>query len=603
MKLSKLSVAILTTLSSTTTLAVSTELDRVYVTANHIQQTSHSVTANSTIITSEEIDANHFRTIDDALRSIAGINIVRNGGLGTSTSVQVRGQSNQSLLVLINGTEMTNTMGTGGAIMGNLLLSNVERIEVLKGPQSGIWGANASAGVINIITKQAQLGTQGSVTAETGSFGHKKLAVNLSSATQEGDFSVGFSELSSNGFSAVKIYETNHDDFENDSFIQTDFSLNMGINISKKHRVELLVKTANGLTDYDYTSDPDKVVSSTYQNTLRKLQYLYTKEAFESTLFISQNKITQYKDALINNYGIKGGYSYAADQSLGFIASATQFVNSANNENYHNSGIGLSNTNQFNNKKLIITESIRSDLYNQFDNKVTGKLGIKNYFTDDLYISANVGSAYNAPTLFQLTYGATNNLQPEETQGFDLSIGAYGLELSYYQSNTKNLIQYGGTYPADYYENLVGTSKFEGIEAAYHRYLDTLNTNVALSLYQGSAKDDNSEWLARRAEQTAALNLSYDGFDKLEIGVNTRYVGTMYDKANQAGAQTGEYFVTDLNLNYEATQNLTVYANILNILNEDYTHAVATYQADNVTPANVYSNGGTQLYIGLQGKL
>ena len=603
MKLSKLSAAIIATLSSTATQAAATQLNQVYVTSDHTQQASHSVTANSSIVTAEEIDANHFRTVDDALRSIAGIHIVRNGGLGTSTSVQLRGQSNKSLLVLVNGSEMTNPMGTGGAIMGHLLISDIERIEVLKGPQSGIWGANASAGVINIITKQAKLGTQGSINAEAGSFGHKKLAVNLSSATEQGDFSVSFSELSSNGFSTVKTYQTNHDDFEKDAFSQSDFSLGMGINFSKKHRLEVLIKTANSQTDYDYSSDPDKVISSTYQNTLRKLQYLYNKDAFESTLFVSQNAITQYQDALINNYGIKGGYSYAPDQSLGFIASATQFVNSANNENYHNSGIGLSNTNQFNNRKLVITESIRSDLYNQFDSKVTGKLGFKNYFTDDVFVSANIGTAYNAPTLFQLTYGATTNLQPEETQGYDLAIGAYGLELSYYQSQTENLIQYGGTWPADYYENLVGTSKFEGIEAAYHHYLEYLNTNLALSFYQGTAKDDNKEWLARRAEQTVALNLTYDGFNKLEVGVNTRYVGTMYDKANQAGAQIGEYFVTDLNLNYAATQKLTVYANILNLLDEDYTHAVGNYQVDNITPKNVYSNGGTQLYIGLQGKL
>ncbi|NPA72882.1 MAG: TonB-dependent receptor [Gammaproteobacteria bacterium] len=601
MKLSKLSAAILVALSSTYTLA-STELDQVVVTANHTPTSLHSVTASTTVITAEEITSNHYRTLDDAIRSIPGIQIIRNGGIGTKTSILMRGQSNSGILVLVNGVEMTNPMGTGGAIASALLIGEVERIEVLKGAQSGIWGANASAGVINIITKQAKKDTHGTINVETGSNNFKKLAGSLSSATDEGDFAVSFSNITTDGFSSVKNYQENASNFEDDAFNQTDVSLNVGINISKQHRVEVLLNTANSTANYDYTSDPDKVVSVDYKNTLKRLQYLFNQGDFNATAYISQNEIKQYNDAVINAFGVKGGYQYAENQTLAFVASSNQYLNYGTGDSYYNTGLGLTNTNIFNNGRLIITEALRSDSYNKFDDKTTGKLGIKNYFNDDLFIQANLGTAYNAPTLYQSTYNATANLNPEESQSFDIGFGAYGLEVSYYQTRTKNLIGFDYVNYA-FYENLTGTSTFEGIEVAYQRYLKSINTNLSVNYTQGTAKDDNGQWLARRAENTANLALSYEGFDQLSLGLQTRYIGNKYDKADQLGANIGDYLVTDLNANYAVSNSLNVYISVLNAFEEDYTHAVGTYEADNLTPKTVYSNGGRQIFVGIQGTL
>lgn len=603
MKLSKLSTAILIATSTSFAHAKATQLDNIIVTANHTAMSQHSVTANTTVITADDIAENHYRTLDDALQSIPGIHFVRNGGLGTSTSIFIRGQKTGSTLVLVDGIEMTNPMGTGGAILSTLLLSNVERIEVLKGPQSGIWGSRASAGVINIITKQAKEGTQGSVNLEMGDNNYNKLAVSLSSAEKGGDFSVSFSELTTDGFSAVKEYNSYEQNYEDDAFNQTDFSLNMGININPAHRLEVLLKTAQSTINYDFTTNPDQIASTNYESTIKRLQYVYAHDSFNSTAYVSQNNIQQYSnDAIINSVGIKGGYQYATDQSLAFVLSNTQYENLINGDSYYNTGVGLTNTNHFNNKKLILTQSLRSDSFNQFDDKVTGKIGIKNFFQKEFFVSANLGTAYNAPTLFQLTYGLTSDLQPEETTGFDVTLGLYNVEVSYYQTRAKNFINYAGTWPNDYYENLKDITKFEGIEVAYNNYIEAANTQLNITYAQVSAKDSNNESLARRAEQTIGLNLLYDGFNNLTIGLNNRYIGNIFDKANRSGANIGDYYVTDLNINYSVNKNLTVYTNVLNLFDADYTQAVATYQADNVTPQNVYSNGGSQVFVGIQGK-
>ncbi|MEA3405776.1 MAG: TonB-dependent receptor plug domain-containing protein, partial [Pseudomonadota bacterium] len=412
MKRLTLSAAIVAAIYSAPSLA-DNQLNDVFVTAGHHTQTLHSVTANATVITANDIEDNHYRTLSDALNSVNGFNIVRNGGLGNATSALVRGQSTKNLLILVDGVEMNNPSGTGGAILSNLLLSNVARIEILKGPQSGIWGANASSGVVNIITNKSVQGTQGSITVEKGSFNQQKLAGQFSSSNEQGDFSASFSRIETDGFSAVKPFEENHDDYEKDAFNQTDFGLNIGININANHRVETTLSASNGYTEYDYGSNPDQTdfASVNYKNTLKKLQYVYNKERYSNTLFVSQNEIQQYSDAVINSYGVKGGLEYSQGQNLNFIASANQYQNETTREDFDNLGFGLSNTNQFNQGRLIITESIRSDQFNEFDDKITGKLGVKNFFNENVFASANIGTAYNTPTLFQLTYGATSDLQ------------------------------------------------------------------------------------------------------------------------------------------------------------------------------------------------
>lgn len=605
MKYSPLASAMMIALATSSAQAEETStLSQINVTASHVPMSQHAVTANSVIITADDIAENHYRTLDDAIKSVPGITFVRNGGLGTNTSIFMRGQQGHSVLVLVDGVDMTNPMGTGGAILSSLLMSNVERIEILKGPQSGIWGTNASAGVINIITTQAQTGTHGSALFETGDNRYSKLSVNLSSAEEGGDFSVGFSQLNTDGFSAVKAYKSYEQNYEDDAFNQTDFSMNMGINIHPAHRLEVLLKTAQSTSNYDYTNNPNQsdFASVDYENIIKRLQYVYSRKAFNSTLYVSQNNIKQYNDAVINSVGLKGGYQYAKDQSLSFALNNSQYENLSNGDSYYNTGIGVTNTNQFNNKTLIFTQSIRSDQYNTFKDKTTGKLGIKNFFKDDVFVSANVGTGYNAPSLFQSTYGATTGLQAEETIGFDVTVGIYNIELTYYESRAKNFIDYGGTWPNDYYENLDGITKFEGVEFAYNNYLEAANTQINITYAQVSAKDDNNESLARRAEQTVGLNLVYDGFNNLTIGLNNRYIGNMFDQANRSGANIGDYYVTDLNLNYALNKQVTLYANVINLFDADYTQAVATYQADNVTPQNVYSNGGSQLFMGIQGK-
>lgn len=581
-----------------------TQLNSVVVTANNAEQTEYSVTAPMTIITRADIENNQYRTLDQVLETLPGMVVKRNGGLGQTSTVLMRGQNHNATLILVDGVEMTNPMGTGGAILANMTLSNVERIEIIQGPQSGIWGANASAGVINVITRQPE--SLAEVDVSAGSHGTRQLSTTLGASEKQADFLFQLSQLNTDGFSSVRPYRRSNDGLENDAFQQTDVSFKLGLKPSKGHRIEAMIKESNGISEYDSTTDPNASGSfyqTSYQNKVKRLGYKYDTKQFNGEVYGLENEINQYNDATLTEVGLRGRYEYDKAQFLAASATKKSFngvTSSSIHYRYDSASAGINHTHTLLNNKWVLNEALRYDEYSAFDNKTTGKIGAKFYVKPELFLSANYGTAYNAPTLYQVTYNATENLQPEETEAYDISLGLYGFELTYYNTQTKNLIDYGGTWPNDYYENLTGTSTFEGVEANYHQPLKTIHSEITLGYAYLEAKNSKGEALRNRPDHKAFLRFDNRSIARLHWSINTRYVGSVYDKDNRQGAQIGHYFVTDVNSDYEWSPQLTLYAQVLNLFNDDYTTAVASY-ASGDTPGYVYGNGGTQITLGLRG--
>ncbi len=145
--------------------ALAETIDPIIVTANNIEQPLSTATSPTYVITRDEIEAYGWTTLTDALKNLPGVSYTQNGGLGSTTNLYLRGQSGNAILVMIDGIQIADPSNTKLApLFENLLLSDVERIEVATGPQSSVWGSNASAGVINIIT-QGQKGNHFSISA------------------------------------------------------------------------------------------------------------------------------------------------------------------------------------------------------------------------------------------------------------------------------------------------------------------------------------------------------------------------------------------------------------------------------------------------------
>ncbi|WP_029407396.1 TonB-dependent siderophore receptor [Thiomicrorhabdus sp. Milos-T2] len=624
MKLSKISAAILVATISQNVFAETTNLDKIVVTANNMSQNIQSITSQINVITREEIKEKQYQTLQQALQQVPGVNLYNNGGPLQATSIQMRGSSSGQVLVMVDGIAINDPSGFG-ANLNSVALQDIERIEILKGPQAGVWGANAAAGVINIITTQAKSGEQGQVNIELGSNNTKKLVAGLSAANEQGDFAFSISNINSDGFSTIMPVNGDASDGENDGYSQTDFSLKLGVNLNKHHRLETFIKKGTTNTDFDsgFPIDTNDTLSNSDMNsTLRKLQYIYNQDRFNLRIYLSKFEIdrtvtdpfsTAYYKGDITEKGAVANYEYLKNQT--FAAGLTQTITNGlsdyygvSTSEYQSTGLFVSNTNHFNNGSLILTESIRKDNYdNNFDDKLTGKIGFKNYFTPDVYLSGQYGTAYNAPSLYQYTHPVPGfNLQPETTEGYEVNLGVYGLQLSYYNNEISDLYSYDSTSFGYYNES--GKSNLKGMEISYSHYFNTLDTELYLSYETLSAKDSNNKWLGRRPESQANLNVSYDGFKNTVLGIETRYIGQMNDRneANGQSAQIGDYFTTNLTASYRINKNLAIYGRVVNAFNENYTNAVANYSStyDTSSPVqDIYNNGGRQFFIGVQSSL
>ncbi|MGB5793950.1 TonB-dependent receptor, partial [Poseidonibacter sp.] len=147
----KISTSLVASLLIATNLYSNENLETITVTsATKSTQSIKDVTSNVEVITKDEIEERHFTTVSEALNTLAGINVISNGGIGNTSSVFLRGMSSKRILVLIDGIKVNDVTSSSGAQFEHLLINEIEKIEVIKGAQSGIWGADASAGVINI---------------------------------------------------------------------------------------------------------------------------------------------------------------------------------------------------------------------------------------------------------------------------------------------------------------------------------------------------------------------------------------------------------------------------------------------------------------------
>ena len=603
MKRITLSTAILATLYSTNPLA--TELNDVFVSAGNQTQSLKTVTANAHIISATEIQNKQYKTLAEALSQLPGLSAYSSGGLGSNTSVYMRGENTNRLLVLIDGIELNDPTSVAGVHFGNISLNDVERIEVLKGPQSGVWGSGAMSGVVNIITKKGQ--RQASASFEAGSFNTKKLNLTVGEGNEHADFVINFSNLTTDGFSAVKPYQASDSGLEEDGYREQEFSMKMGVNLNANNRLQAYIKNSNTDVEIDFGSDTEAPYTGFFDTQLKQLDYTNQTQQFSNRFTLQKSEFdADYANGALTKLAANSKIDYAKDQFATVFIDQKTFKNLNNpDSDYKNQGFGLTNTNQLLANRLVLSQSIRSDDYDEFDDKVTGNLGAKWQATPDVFVSANLGTAYRAPSLAEIAFNYSGMaLEPETKAAYDVTLGLFGLTATYYESEVDNEIGYDnniGMFGS--YTNLEGKSKYQGIELAYQININNLETDLNLNYTKQTAKDANGEWLARRPEQQAALSLDNYSIDKLHLGLQTQYIGTQYDEPNQQGAQIGRYFKTNLTADYTVSKNMSVFTKISNVFNEDYTQAVAAPRGGATTPTYVYNNGGRQFTIGIQGKL
>jgi vitamin B12 transporter len=542
-------------------------------------QSIQDVTSNVEVITNVELEEKHAQTIGEALNSLSGVTINSNGGLGQRDSLFIRGVKTKRILILVDGIRYNEPTGLSGAPLAQLMIDDVERIEVVKGPQSGIWGADASGGVVNIITKKAKDGVHGSFLAETGSFNTKKYSANVSAKEDRVSFKINANKITTDGYSAYEPKQGNINygkrgkdlGLEKDGYENLTYTLQSALKLTDNDEIDVLYKNIDAEYDYDSTSGDNLTNKSYINHYFRAINYNHTLDKYSLKLTAKQSKFnrnqnTFYAKSKINEFSLLNKVDYNKKDTFIFGLNKQNFEDSENNQKYQTNALFISNLNKF--EKLVLSENIRYDNNNKFEEKITGKLGAKYNFQKELYLSANYGTAYNAPSLGNLGY--TASLKPETTKAYDISAYYKKFKVTYFHNEITDMIQYiSGSYPNTAYENLSGKSILKGYEFEYRT---TILDEIFLSLNYTrlSAKNSQGEKLARRADETLKASLDYYGFDKLHLGINAQYIGTRYDDDNQQGAQTGRYTVASVVANYDIRKNLKIYTKVDNITDKYY---------------------------------
>ncbi|TLT06295.1 TonB-dependent receptor [Aliarcobacter thereius] len=572
-----------------------TTLETITVTsATKSEQKLKDVTANVDVITAEDIEARKFTTVTEALNSLSGVSISSNGGMGTLSSVYLRGMNSGNTLVLIDGIRYNNPYN-GSVDFAHLMINDIERIEVIKGAQSSVWGADASAGVINIITKSVQKGTHANINLEAGRYDTKIARANISHKTDNFDAKLSLTRVDIEGFSAIAPKSSEAKNYENDGYENTTVNLNLGYNINENNRVSLVYETIDAKTEFDemlsdFSWNPDIIASADSfaqtktRNSIASLNYENKNNFATTNIYTNYSRFKNetktevgFNDSKnktdIREYGIKSIIPYLeSSSSLTIGADYKGFEDKEDiNRKYNSKAIFISNTNKFFDNKTIITEALRYDRYSDFDNKATGKIGIKQYIINDLSISANYGTGYNVPTFIQLyktAWGGNPDLNPEKTKSYDVTIEYKGFSVTYFNTKVDNLIQ--GVLGKN--ENIKGDSKFKGTEISYKN--EVINdTFLNLSYTNLSAKKPNGNKLENRPSNKFNFGVDYYGLKDFHFNINGEYIGTResvnfdYNKPN---VKTGNYTIWNAVVDYQANKNFSTYIKLDNIFNKDY---------------------------------
>ncbi len=565
------------------------------ISSNKTTQSIKDTTSNISVITANDIEERGYLSVDEALKSISGISVSNSGGLGQVSSIFMRGADLGKVLVLIDGMRLNDPSTTDGrAFLENLTTANISQIEIIKGGQSSIWGSNASAGVINIITKEAQDGIHGSIGVKYGSHNTKGTDLSLSYKNDKFRASLMGSYLQTDGISALAPQDSEKDGYKN-----RNYNLKLGYEFDENNIIKLSYNYLKSDIDYDVTVATDTLSNIKNEQKNIALNYQFKYNSYSAVLSASRG---EYDREAINSFGVSNfkskieeysfinSLSYGTNRAIlgleykkidGNNIYTSPFSSSTANNRYTNSAIFISN-NYYIDPNTLLETNLRYDDFDNFENKTTYKIGVKNSnsLIDGIIISANYYTAYDAPSTFQVgnTLGTTA-LTPSYTKGYDISI-AYKklLSITYFDNSVEDNIDYISN-PITFvggYTNMAGETKFSGVEVESQINITEsilLSTNYTHLI---EYKDSLGVEFIRRPKDTINASLDYYTDSNIHFGIDAQYIGDRVDSSFNpvtfatTPVSTGKYTLVNLNFDTEIYKNTKLTINAKNIFDKEY---------------------------------
>ncbi len=563
-------------------------VDTVVVTATRLGQASTETGSSLSVITAEDLQALGVSYALDAVAQAPGVTINQSGAFGGNASVRIRGAGSEQTLVLIDGVVVNDPASPGGGFdFARLDTQNIERIEVLKGPQSTLWGTDAIGGVLSITTKAPEQSLGGQVFVEAGSFSTVRGGASVSNAGDAGDFRLSAVNVSTDGISKADEANGNSED---DGYDALTLSAAGGLNLPGNARLDANVLWTDADTNFDSfafgaqgnVGDGDERTESDETAANLSLTLPLLDGRLENLFLIGYSDIARQNftdgqpvfdaegDRLLFRY--QGTLAVNDNGRLAFGAEREETT--ANDDDTSIDGLfALYELTPADG--LTITAGVRYDDHEQFGSETTTRLAGAWRLSDTVSLRASFGEGFKAPTLFQTTFfccGAqapNDALVPETSQAFDAGIdwqsfdGRLALGATVFRQDTENLIDFD--FAIGGYLNIAEVQS-TGIELSGSVELSD-SLNLALDYAFIDAEDGNNDALARLPEHSGDLTLTYDPSGPLSGAVLVRYNGT---EANTDGTTLPSWLRVDLTGRYLVSDQVEVYGRIENLLDEEY---------------------------------
>jgi len=598
-------------------------LDDVVVTANRSAQSAARVGQSVTVLTTEDIRTSQGVGVADLLVRTPGVTLSRNGGIGSPTSLRIRGAETDQTVAVIDGVKLNDPSGTGGGYnFGNLLVGDIARIEVLRGAQSTLWGSQAIGGVVNIVSAGPTRPFQAGIDAEVGSRGTTYLRGNIGGATERATWRLAASHYETEGFSAFARGR------ETDGYENFGLSGRANVRILEGVSLDLRAVYSDGTLDGDgfpaplfafgdtrETSSTKELVTYTGLNLdlfdgrlSNRVAYAYTRtdralfnpdQAATNVTFAAEglNRRYEYQGVLDIREGWTATFGAEHEDSAFSSASPSSFTP---NPVPATAEVGLDGAYAQLQAEvadgLTLTGGVRRDEHDTFGGKTLGQAaGAWSLNDGSTVVRASFGQGFKAPSLYQLysDYGNTA-LQPEEADGWDAGMeqrlldGALILSATWFARETTNQIDFvscsGTVTPAaaplcfrkgvrrfGYYNN-VALTEADGFELAADYEIGSFRVNANYTRTNTENRTPGANLgraLARRPRDAANLTLGYVWPFGLSTSVAVQHAGDSFDNASNVARLKG-YTLVDLRASYPINETLEVYGRVENVGDEVY---------------------------------
>ena len=570
--------------------------EEVVVTATRTPQPVGELLNDVSVITAEEIARAGQATLTELLQSQPGVEIAANGGLGQQASIFLRGANSGHTLVLVDGMRVGSAT-LGATAIEHIPLGQVQRIEILRGPASSLYGSDAIGGVVQIFTKGGSGAAGTNLSAGAGSYNTQSVSGGASGEANGTRFGVQAGYISSDGFSAVANPANRHFNPDKDGYRNANLTANLAHRFAPDQELGLSVFSANARTHYD-----DRPAADDYQDHRLSAYSFYSRNRLNER-WESELRIGATADDSVAVDGYPG--SFRTDQNqfywqnniaagIGLLTVALERV-----EQKVTSSTSFNQTRRANNSALFgyqgrfgkhsLEASARHDENSQFGSNDTGMLAYGYRFTSQWRASASTGTAFKAPTFNDLYWpnAGNPNLQPERARNREVAVryddSRQTAAVVAFDNQVSDLIAWAPVSPGSWTWTPanVNRASLRGTTFSWAGRLDNLRLDANLTLQQPE-DTVTGKLLINRAKQHGALKIGRSA-GPWDVGGELMFSGERFGDAINT-QRLGGYGVVNLTASYALSKALTVRGRVNNLFDKQY-QLVRDY---NTPGANVF---------------